>query len=123
MANPLVIVESPAKARTIARFLAGDSEFDDAMLEASVGHIRDLPANAAEVFAKFQAQPGADPALPLAFSTAEAGGLAKPDMGIDGLSRMLGPVPNVDAVKNMTFDASVFAGAQLLGGPGEGGRR
>jgi len=49
MANPLVIVESPAKARTIARFLAGDSEFDDAMLEASVGHIRDLPANAAEV--------------------------------------------------------------------------
>jgi DNA topoisomerase-1 len=49
MANPLVIVESPAKARTIARFLEGDSEFDDAMLEASVGHIRDLPANAAEV--------------------------------------------------------------------------
>ena len=49
MANPLVIVESPAKARTIARFLAGDSEFDDAMLEASVGHIRDLPARAAEV--------------------------------------------------------------------------
>ncbi len=43
MANPLVIVESPAKARTIARFLEGDSEFDDAMLEASVGHIRDLP--------------------------------------------------------------------------------
>src|SRR5689334_11482519 len=49
MANPLVIVESPAKARTIARFLAGDSEFDEAMLEASVGHIRDLPARAAEV--------------------------------------------------------------------------
>src|SRR5215218_5080085 len=49
MANPLVIVESPAKARTIARFLAGDSEFDEAMLEASVGHIRDLPANAGEV--------------------------------------------------------------------------
>jgi DNA topoisomerase-1 len=49
MANPLVIVESPAKARTIARFLEGDSEFDDAMLEASVGHIRDLPARAADV--------------------------------------------------------------------------
>jgi DNA topoisomerase-1 len=49
MANPLVIVESPAKARTIARFLEGDAEFDDAMLEASVGHIRDLPARAADV--------------------------------------------------------------------------
>ncbi|MGB8379974.1 MAG: toprim domain-containing protein, partial [Dermatophilaceae bacterium] len=34
----LVIVESPAKARTIAGYLGGD--FD---VEASVGHIRDLP--------------------------------------------------------------------------------
>lgn len=34
----LVIVESPAKARTIANFLGDDYE-----VEASVGHIRDLP--------------------------------------------------------------------------------
>ena len=34
----LVIVESPAKARTIGRYLG-----DDYTVEASVGHIRDLP--------------------------------------------------------------------------------
>ena len=44
MAKPLVIVESPAKARTIARFLGGDF-----VVESSVGHIRDLPRNAADV--------------------------------------------------------------------------
>ncbi|MCB1006487.1 MAG: DNA topoisomerase I, partial [Acidimicrobiales bacterium] len=44
MSGPLVIVESPAKARTIAGFLG-----DDVVVESSVGHIRDLPRNAAEV--------------------------------------------------------------------------
>lgn len=47
--KPLVIVESPAKARTISRFLGSDY-----IIEASVGHIRDLPANAAEVPAKYK---------------------------------------------------------------------
>ena len=37
--KPLVIVESPAKARTIAGFLG-----DDFHVESSVGHIRDLPS-------------------------------------------------------------------------------
>ena len=39
MAKPLVIVESPAKAKTIAGYLG-----DDYTVMASVGHIRDLPA-------------------------------------------------------------------------------
>lgn len=38
MAKNLVIVESPAKARTIARFLGKDYE-----VESSFGHVRDLP--------------------------------------------------------------------------------
>jgi DNA topoisomerase-1 len=38
MAKNLVIVESPAKARTIARFLGKDYE-----VQSSFGHIRDLP--------------------------------------------------------------------------------
>ena len=44
MAKPLVIVESPAKARTIARFLGSDF-----VVESSVGHIRDLPKDAKEI--------------------------------------------------------------------------
>jgi len=38
MPKSLVIVESPAKARTIARYLGGDYD-----VEATMGHIRDLP--------------------------------------------------------------------------------
>ena len=38
MARKLVIVESPAKARTISGYLGADYD-----VEASVGHIRDLP--------------------------------------------------------------------------------
>jgi DNA topoisomerase-1 len=44
VAKPLVIVESPAKARTIAGFLG-----DDYVVESSVGHVRDLPRSAADV--------------------------------------------------------------------------
>ena len=47
--KPLVIVESPAKARTIGKFLGKDFN-----IEASVGHIRDLPSSAAEIPAKLK---------------------------------------------------------------------
>ncbi|MGE0449538.1 MAG: type I DNA topoisomerase [Vicinamibacterales bacterium] len=45
MAKTLVIVESPAKARTIQRFL--DSRTFD--IQASYGHVRDLPESADEI--------------------------------------------------------------------------
>jgi len=45
----LVIVESPAKARTISQYLG-----DDYVVESSIGHIRDLPSSAAEIPAKYK---------------------------------------------------------------------
>ena len=38
--RPLLIVESPSKARTIEQYLGGDYE-----VAASVGHVKDLPSN------------------------------------------------------------------------------
>src|SRR5579875_3440612 len=54
MPKPLVIVESPAKAKTIAGFLGGDF-----MVESSIGHIRDLPRNAADIPAAYKGEPWA----------------------------------------------------------------
>ncbi|MGH8869206.1 MAG: type I DNA topoisomerase [Actinomycetes bacterium] len=48
-ARRLVIVESPAKAKTIKGYLGRDY-----VVESSVGHIRDLPSAAAEIPAKFK---------------------------------------------------------------------
>ena len=50
-AKTLVIVESPAKARTISKFLGSNYT-----VEASIGHIRDLPEGAKDVPAEFKGQ-------------------------------------------------------------------
>ncbi|MEO6700196.1 MAG: type I DNA topoisomerase [Jatrophihabitantaceae bacterium] len=52
--NKLVIVESPAKAKTIGGYLGAGYT-----VEASIGHIRDLPRNAADVPAAYKGQPWA----------------------------------------------------------------
>lgn len=52
MPKPLVIVESPAKARTLARFLGANYR-----VEASYGHVRDLPDSAADVPKEIKQKP------------------------------------------------------------------
>jgi DNA topoisomerase-1 len=54
MSKRLVIVESPAKARTIAGYLGPDF-----VVESSVGHIRDLPDSAAEIPERYKGEPWA----------------------------------------------------------------
>ncbi|MGE0192751.1 MAG: type I DNA topoisomerase [Planctomycetota bacterium] len=52
--KPLVIVESPAKAKTISRFLGGEYE-----VQASIGHVRDLPERGGKLPEKWKGHPRA----------------------------------------------------------------
>jgi DNA topoisomerase I len=52
--HKLVIVESPAKAKTIAGYLGRGY-----VVESSIGHVRDLPQSAADVPAKIKGEPWA----------------------------------------------------------------
>jgi hypothetical protein len=52
----------------------------------------------------------------LNFAADKAGGLAKPDMGVNGVTRVMGAVASVDTVVSGTVDTSAFKDAELLGG-------
>jgi len=52
MSKPLIIVESPTKAKTISRFLGGEYT-----VEASMGHVRDLPKSKISIDVKNDFEP------------------------------------------------------------------
>ena len=52
MSKPLIIVESPTKAKTISRFLGGEYA-----VEASMGHVRDLPKSKLSIDVKRDFEP------------------------------------------------------------------
>ncbi|MDE2312446.1 MAG: type I DNA topoisomerase [Patescibacteria group bacterium] len=52
MSKPLIIVESPTKAKTISRFLGGDYT-----VKASMGHVRDLPKSKISIDVKHNFEP------------------------------------------------------------------
>ncbi len=52
MSKPLIIVESPTKAKTISRFLGGQYQ-----VEASMGHVRDLPKSKISIDVKNNFEP------------------------------------------------------------------
>jgi len=54
MGDALVIVESPAKAKTIAGYLG-----EGFVVESSIGHVRDLPMRASDVPAAYKGEPWA----------------------------------------------------------------
>ncbi len=54
VSNSLVIVESPAKARTISNFLGKGY-----VVESSIGHIRDLPRSASDIPVQYKKEPWA----------------------------------------------------------------
>ncbi|HEX2154983.1 MAG TPA: type I DNA topoisomerase [Acidimicrobiia bacterium] len=54
MSKTLVIVESPTKAKKLSEYLGSD-----VVVEASMGHIRDLPRSAKEIPAKYKDEPWA----------------------------------------------------------------
>jgi DNA topoisomerase-1 len=52
MDKPLIIVESPTKARTIGKFLGGEYT-----VKASMGHVRDLPKSKISIDVKNNFEP------------------------------------------------------------------
>lgn len=81
-------------------------EFDETYL----GSAFDANANPGQMFVR------AVDAVKLAFPAERAGGVARPNVAVDGLSRVLGAVGDAEKIVNGNFDvASFFPDAKILG--------
>ena len=96
----------PAVERLLGRPTAVEIVFDPVYLANGFTS----PNNKGEVFANLAYK------LDLPFGAEKGGGLIKPDTSIQALSRSLGPVANATAIKQGTFDTSMFDKARFLGG-------
>ncbi|MGK7379759.1 hypothetical protein ACSFXN_18235 [Planococcus sp. 1R117A] len=99
-------INLPSVKELLGRPFPTKIEFDQNYLD----HGFDAVQNKGEVFMKFT-----EP-LNLAISAEKAGGLIKPDSMIEGLSRSLGVVNDIENLKKGTFDLNVFDKARFLGG-------
>ena len=96
----LVIVESPAKARTIAGYLGRGY-----VVESSIGHIRDMPDKAAEIPQKYRSEPWARLGVDV-------------DHDFAALYVVLSNFPIVNVVSPLAFALKIgvlIIGANLLG--------
>ena len=104
-ATKLVIVESPTKARTIRKFLGSEYR-----VEASMGHVRDLPASAREVPAEVKGKSwsrlgvdvdnGFEPVYVIPPGKKKGGGILSPRRFIRSRTGgTIPPVPNTDPAR------------------------
>jgi hypothetical protein len=99
-------VEIPA----VTQLLGRADPVEITLHQAFLDHGMQGPNAKAEAFAALK-----NP-VKLSFAADKAGGLAKPDMGVNGVTRVMGAVASVDTVVNGAVDTSAFKDAELLGG-------
>ena len=87
-------------------------EFDETYLLSAF----DANANPGQMFVRAVKAVNAVNAVRLAFPAERAGGVARPNVAVDGLSRVLGAVGDAEKIVNGNFDvASFFPDAKILG--------
>jgi hypothetical protein len=105
-AMAMATVSIPAIERLLGRPAPRVIRFDADYLSAGFS----AATNKAEVFAELT------PAFEMPFEAEKAGGLVKPDMAVEALSRAVGPVSNPAQLKEGKFEANAFKNARFLGG-------
>jgi len=99
------VVNVPAINRILGRAEPVTIEYDPTYKANGI----DGPGNPGEVFIKLLSSPK------LTVAADKAGGVVRPESGVEGLSRNVGPVDKLDKFKSGTLDASAFSSFLLLG--------